>query len=350
MSVYATPTPLSMPIIFPPVRPVYLTVPPAYNITLQPSLMYVVLPLMQQMPLNPPFPTAPLIRQMPLSSPFPTAPSIPQARLSSAFHSVTPTPPTEQVERVAKRQKKYLCKVFGCGKSFDLQGSLKRHDNFHKNPNRFSCLDPACGKRFISARDLKRHKVTHTKKGQRTYPCDECGNIFYRPECIVRHMRIHSNVKIKCGIGTCTYSTADLSNVQRHRKRHRTLDNQKKPQGYACERPDCDAVLSAKSSLNRHRWVHIPESEWPLVCKECPKRFYDNSHLRRHENIHSESVSEEDKCKKCNYVSKDRSNWQRHQLCHVRKEGWDFWCEKCERSFSAKTTFEMHVFNHHKSR
>ena len=69
--------------------------------------------------------------------------------------------------RKKKEKKKFVCRVVGCGKSFETTSGLTRHVNLKHNNEKFTC--PHCSKGFSSKDSLKMHVARYHPKHAK--PC-----------------------------------------------------------------------------------------------------------------------------------------------------------------------------------
>ena len=91
-----------------------------------------------------------------------------------------------------KEVKVYKCKYDGCGKTFNDQGSLKKHMVIH-GERQFICPVESCGKKFLDKSKLRRHQLVHT--GERPYKCEICNKKFSLDFNLRTHIRTHTGSK-----------------------------------------------------------------------------------------------------------------------------------------------------------
>ena len=91
----------------------------------------------------------------------------------------------EQVKRKIEHEK--ACRSINgkvCEKEFKLEKTMKLH-YIGQHTEKFKCKE--CGKSFENESRLKRHQNIHTKSA--AFKCNECGKKFTRTENLNKHLK-----------------------------------------------------------------------------------------------------------------------------------------------------------------
>ena len=88
---------------------------------------------------------------------------------------------------VKDEDKRFVCDVVGCGKTYTLRNNLTRHKKSAHEEKRYAC--DQCKKTFTQSGDLTRHKRVHT--GIRPFACGECGMRFKQKAHLNQHSKTH---------------------------------------------------------------------------------------------------------------------------------------------------------------
>ncbi len=162
--------------------------------------------------------------------------------------------PQAKVPRRMRKQvfRVYMCRVQGCGRTFNWTSSLIAHEATHTSytERRYQCELPLCGKRFHDSHSLGRHLKTHTSD-RPTFRCSdtECTKLFVSERSLKTHMKTHT----KEGMMNCTY-------------------------------PGCDRTFIVKCQLDLHMLRHTGDKQF--ACDQCGRRFFDKHRLRYHLKEH----------------------------------------------------------------
>lgn len=104
-------------------------------------------------------------------------------------------------------------------------------------------------------------------------------------KCKTKHMKKQSSMKSKksfkptpipmynCEI--CGYTYSKLGTLQKHWK-----DAHNPNAKYKC--PECPKALASRQSIKKHMLSHRPETDWPVSCELCEKRFPGIQELQKH--------------------------------------------------------------------
>jgi len=126
-----------------------------------------------------------------------------------------------------------------------------------------------------------------------SFKCEYCGKAFDKSEAVDFHTRFaHNIVKDSLKIFTkrkkgkeeggqfhckqCGKTYARNSSLEIHTKRAHNVNST-----YPCPE-NCGKLLTGKGRIKKHLLSHRPESEWPVGCPLCSKRFQAKSDLNLH--------------------------------------------------------------------
>ncbi|XP_014218407.1 zinc finger protein 208-like [Copidosoma floridanum] len=87
-------------------------------------------------------------------------------------------------------EKSYVC--IYCDAAFSTASKLSRHKRTHYNDRRFVCYVKGCGKSFLRTDHLKGHMIVH-KADREKYICDYCDCTFMTKNSITEHVKKHLN-------------------------------------------------------------------------------------------------------------------------------------------------------------
>ncbi|GLD97458.1 hypothetical protein PINS_up006142 [Pythium insidiosum] len=134
----------------------------------------------------------------------------------------------------------FVCRFPSCGKTFQLKGNLKRHQNIHRGDKQFRC--DVCGREFLRKADRDVHRRVHT--GEKPYACrfPDCDRSFARRSDLLSHERTHSGKKpFACEFPGCAKRFARRFDLHKHQRMHDTG---------ACSQ---DTRTTARASAKRRR-------------------------------------------------------------------------------------------------
>ncbi|KAJ0393314.1 hypothetical protein ATCC90586_002615 [Pythium insidiosum] len=113
----------------------------------------------------------------------------------------------------------FVCRHPACGKTFQLKGNLKRHQNIHRGDKQFRC--DVCGREFLRKADRDVHRRVHT--GEKPYTCrfPHCDKSFARRSDLLSHERTHSGKKpFACDFPGCGKRFARRFDLHKHQRMH----------------------------------------------------------------------------------------------------------------------------------
>ena len=105
--------------------------------------------------------------------------------------------------------------------------------------------------------------------------------------------------------------------------------NEKQPSKLKCE--ECGKLFASKSSLNKHKIIHVGIKEFQ--CEEGGRSFLCKSNMERHEKVVHKGIKPYHMCQECGKWFSTKSNLVKHvKIVHI---GMTFKCEECGESFKS---------------
>ncbi|KAE8628314.1 hypothetical protein XENTR_v10007452 [Xenopus tropicalis] len=221
-----------------------------------------------------------------------------------------------QIIEVENEEGGFICPE--CGKFFNSQSLLQRHQKVHAAPNHFIC--PYCGKAFSQSSSLERHQSSYCKLRPVVAP-----NSAIKVIPAVQPLN-------KCGI--CDVAFPNRNELRKHLASHTGNEP------YMCK--DCGRTFSCNYFLVRHQRAHTGER--PFVCPECNKSFRCSSVLYRHQRSHSGELPF--KCEVCDKGFGQKSTLIIHLRTHTGERPYP--CPACGRCFCSSSALARHEQTHKK--
>nr|XP_049695835.1 zinc finger protein 90 isoform X1 [Helicoverpa armigera] len=180
----------------------------------------------------------------------------------------------------------------------------------HCTSHRYKCggtVQPVacevCAKIFSNEHSLKIHMKVH--KAERKYCCDQCDRKFATKQRLTVHMRSHSGV-LPFSCAQCARSFATKCNLRAHASVHEMCT-----QHYCVE---CHTHYKTNKSLKRHFRESVKHALGSDMysCKECTKKFPNETALSKHVNTRHGT---EYRCTHCDKTFSNNSNLNKHIKC-----------------------------------
>ncbi|XP_032668317.1 zinc finger protein 28-like [Odontomachus brunneus] len=108
---------------------------------------------------------------------------------------------------------------------------------------------------------------------------------------------------------------------------------------YKCNHPDCDAIFSEPSRLERHIRQHTGERPYICNASGCTKSYVSSCHLKRHLKTH-DLIEIVYKCLQCSQMIVNACNLKRHYKEQHGKG--KIICEECGTVFNKKFDLAKH--------
>ncbi|KAM4825407.1 zinc finger protein 568-like isoform 3-T5 [Thomomys bottae] len=179
------------------------------------------------------------------------------------------------------------CECGVCGKIFDSESSLIKHQRVHENKN------------TENKKGASDHAKGSGAPSEKAHRCKECGKAFHSTSQLKQHQKMHAGEK-----------------------------------PYKCQ--ECEKAFPSNAQLNLHRRVHT--DEMCFECKECGKAFTRPSHLLRHQRIHTGEKPH--KCKECGKAFRYDTQLSLHQISHTGERRYE--CKECGNVYSCASQLSLH--------
>ena len=263
----------------------------------------------------------------------------------------------------------FTCDI--CQRKFERQASLLRHLALHKGDKNYTC--PDCGQKFSHTFNLERHrKKAHNTDPEGQHVCCNVCSIWFPSNMVLKvHMfshhpnkeeqnwtvedamaqsgkesneRDHEEMKFQCPSDGCECQYDTWLQLVEHAMDHgsRVLpssnNNPNKGPVHKCEL--CYKTFANDARLKKHMAVHEGDSNKPLSCDDCGKRFLTNSALAGHVKIHAHPDTLYD-CPMCGQEFEQVSSLKDHVYDH--KENGVFTCQHCDKTFSEYPQIRKHI-------
>ena len=251
--------------------------------------------------------------------------------------------PTQGQKVVDSDNKPYKC--LECGKSYNYQCRLKRHEPVHTRERNFKCQH--CSRHFFHTGTLKNHEKVHARLAERhqqvqgkLYQCKECDKCFTNSGNLKRHSKTHAKKKsLQCKeeekrslVGQVNRKRLNRMQNTRIKLTHgqKIANSDNKP--YKCK--DCGKSYNYPSELKRHELVHTKQPNFK--CQHCSRCFFHTGTLKQHEKVHVHAgerhQQEQDKpyqCEECDKCFTLSENLKCHSKIHAKKKS--FQCKEEEK-------------------
>lgn len=270
----------------------------------------------------------------------------------------------------ATNQKRFVCPIEGCTKSYGKSSHIRAHLTWHSGEKPFICDQPTCQKAFTRSDELARHYRTHT--GEKPYECAQCGKRFTRSDHLTKHMRVHfkeTKMDVTPLLEVSMEETFDDD---------RQIDS-KNITSDCCILPDVDfpvKQIKKETDDNQHPFEkeqlngiineikiepeRIMETSLPAIFQPFPEEgeisapdvqlpdpIVSSSRIRK--ETYAQLTEKRFKCSTegCDKAFKRQDELKRHSRIHsgVRPFG----CENCDKRFLRKDHLNKHIKTHTRS-
>jgi len=138
----------------------------------------------------------------------------------------------------------FMCEA--CGKEYARRGDMLDHMRTHTGEEPFNC--DLCNISFSCRRKYIGHKNTHEKNKM----CRECGKCFESNANLRRHEKSHSGIKdFQCDL--CLKAYSSMKSLQQHMEIVHKISHEKS-KTFSC--PTCDKAFTRNEYLQRHLLKH----------------------------------------------------------------------------------------------
>ncbi len=263
----------------------------------------------------------------------------------------------------------FTCDI--CQRKFERQASLLRHLALHKGDKNYTC--PDCGQKFSHTFNLERHrKKAHNTDPEGQHVCCNVCSVWFPSNMVLKvHMfshhpnkeeqnwtvedamaqsgkesseQDHEEMKFQCPCEGCECQYDTWLQLVEHAMDHgspvlpSSNNNPNKSPVHKCEL--CYKIFANDARLKKHMAVHEGDSNKPLSCDDCGKRFLTNSALAGHVKIHAHPDTLYD-CPMCGQEFEQVSSLKEHVYDH--KENGVFTCQHCEKTFTEYPQIRKHI-------
>lgn len=253
-------------------------------------------------------------------------------------HKVFRLPSTLRVHiQRCHTEKTFCCHL--CGSAFVRNKELQDHLLRHENPKPFEC--DLCSERYAVKNSLRDHmRACHIQTNE-SFFCEFCNNSKKYPteaKLLDHHARVHSgNDRYPCQ--QCPRRFKYPESLRNHLVRHHTPPSLMK--WYTCN--ECNFRGATLKSLEKHKLVHLDNSEKPFKCSYCSKGFGRRYEWNRHEMIHR--AEKPFICGICSHMARTNYLLQKHMRVH-QKGPKPYPCSLCEKRYRDRDTYKKHMKLH----
>jgi KRAB domain-containing zinc finger protein len=258
--------------------------------------------------------------------------------------------------------KTFFCNFPSCDDGFGTSIQFEEHFRNHLRDTfkgaKLGCR--FCPRTFLSTKRKQEHEEEHHKDSKRKggkfsssskkgkFVCNTCGKLYPSSSSLRHHER--------AGHGRLVY--CEICPPERNYRSHDRLlihilkEHENDPTRKILECPKCPKRFATKFMMKRHFEGHLIETEKPLFCEICEKRFASTEGETLSEHIASHSKGYEKppkrfKCSKCprEFGSPKSTALYRHERKY-HPELLIHGCHLCDRRYSIKEFLETHLKIH----
>lgn len=178
----------------------------------------------------------------------------------------------------------------------------------------------------------------HVRTSEAFY-CEFCNNSKKYPtetKLLDHHARVHSGNRYHCK--QCDRRFKYPESLRNHLVRYHTPPELMK--WYPCN--ECNFRGSTAKALEKHKLVHLDNSEKPFKCSYCDKGFGRRYEWNRHEMIHRSEKPFI--CGICGHMVRTNYLLQKHMRVH--QEGRPYACTLCDKTYRDRDTYKKHIKAH----